>query len=192
MTSSKSRTTKETSITLSLDLSSAPDPEIDTGLPFFDHMLTAMSFHGALGLKLAAGGDVEVDAHHTVEDVGIVLGSAIEEIQQSAPNIRRFGSALVPMDDALVEVSVDFGGRPYIVTNLRFPQEYAGGFQLPLIREFLHGLAVHGKCNLHANARYGENGHHVAEACFKALGIAIYGAFSPGPYRKGASTKGAR
>ncbi|MFP4484887.1 MAG: imidazoleglycerol-phosphate dehydratase HisB [Spirochaetaceae bacterium] len=190
MTSKQERTTKETSITLSLDLSQAPEPEVETGLPFLDHMLRAMSFHGNLGLKATARGDLEVDAHHTVEDLGIVLGDALREIRDAHPAIRRFGHAAVPMDDSLAEVTVDFGGRAYLVCNLPFPQEYAGTFQLPLLREFFHGLAAHGLCNLHINGRYGENGHHLAEAAFKALGLAIQAAFTPGPYRGAASTKG--
>ncbi len=190
MTSKQERTTRETSITLSVDMAQAPEPEIDTGLPFFDHMLRAMSFHGCLGLKVSARGDLEVDAHHTVEDIGIVLGDALREIRDANPTIRRFGHAAVPMDDALAEATVDFGGRGYLVYNLTFPQAYAGTFQLALLREFFHGLSARGLCNLHLNGRYGENGHHLAEAAFKALGLAVQSAFAPGPYRSKASTKG--
>ncbi len=187
---SRDRRTKETDIHSSLDLTNAPAPRITTGIPFFDHMLTALSFHGGLGMTVEASGDIDVDAHHTVEDVGIVLGELLNEVRERDPAIRRFGNAVVPMDDALAEVVVDFGGRPYLVWAVQFPQEYAGSFQLPLLREFMHGLATRARCNLHVRSPYGENGHHVAEAVFKALGVAVRTAFTPGPYAESSSTKG--
>lgn len=190
MKSKRERETRETQISVSLNIADAPEPRLDTGIPFFDHMLTAMSFHGKLGLTAQARGDVEVDAHHTVEDLGLVLGDAVNDIREQDPTIRRFGHAVVPMDDALAEVTIDLGGRPYLVWNLDFPQEYAGSFQLPLLREFMQGLAIRGRCNLHVNGRYGENGHHLAEAVFKALGIALSRALEPGYYESPGSTKG--
>jgi imidazoleglycerol-phosphate dehydratase len=190
LSSTQHRKTRETDIRVDIDLRNAPEARISTGLPFFDHMLTAVSFHGGLGMSVTASGDTDVDAHHTVEDAGIVLGEALNELREGNPGIRRFGNAVVPMDDALAEVAVDLGGRAYLVWQVEFPQEYAGSFQLPLLREFFHGVAAQGRCNIHVHGRYGRNGHHLAEAVCKAFGVALYNAFRPGPYADVTSTKG--
>lgn len=185
----KTRTTKETDITVKLSIE---DPELlsfDTGVPFFDHMLRAFAFHGGIGLDIQARGDIEVDPHHTVEDVGLVLGDAFAQISADYGALSRYGHAVIPMDDALAEVTVDVAGRPYLVYKADYPQAYAGEFDLALVREFFLALSNRAAINLHALSRYGENGHHMAEALFKAAGIAMRAAFTP---RAGSarSTKG--
>lgn len=183
------RTTKETSIKLSLDLSSRETPSLSTGIPFFDHMLNAMAFHGGFFLKVEAKGDLEVDDHHLVEDVGLVLGEAFRKARESSPSIQRYGHSIIPMDEALSEVVVDACNRPYWVIKTDYPQPYAGKFDLSLIREFLIALTNRAGINLHAHGRYADNGHHMAESLFKALGRALAQAHSPkeGP---SPSTKG--
>jgi imidazoleglycerol-phosphate dehydratase len=185
------RTTNETQISASVHFS-GPDPiRLDTPLPFFSHMLHAMAFHGGFSVVLSAQGDVEVDPHHLVEDTGIVLGTAIRGwIEQHGP-VRRFGRAVVPMDDALSEVVVDLSNRSYLVYGADYPQERAGSFDLALIREFLGGLSARGGITLHAHCRYGLSGHHMAEALFKALGRALAAGITPADQNTGpASTKG--
>ena len=185
------RSTKETDIRVVLDMNAGGPQTPDTGLPFFDHMLTAMAFHGGFRLEVKASGDVEVDPHHLVEDTGLVIGSALERARQDAGGIRRYGAASIPMDDALGETVVDVGGRPYLVWNVRWPQDRAGDFDLTLLREFFWGLAVSGKMNLHLAVPYAENGHHAAEALFKSAGRALAEAFVPIPGGEaGMSTKG--
>jgi imidazoleglycerol-phosphate dehydratase len=184
-----SRDTKETSIKLELDLGSNLQGTIQTSLPFFDHLLTAMCFHGEFFLKIEAKGDIEVDPHHLVEDVGLVFGSALAEYQKKLASFQRFGFALIPMDEALSEVVVDVCGRPTLVFNGTFPQPRAGQFDLFLIREFLLGLVNKSQIALHASCRYGENAHHMVESLFKALGRALKQAYQE---KKGQapSTKG--
>ncbi len=150
---------------------------LDTGLPFFDHMLNAMAFHGGFHLEVQARGDIEVDPHHLVEDTGLVIGQALETIRKEAGAILRYGEARIPMDDALAECVVDAGGRPFLAWNVSWPQDKAGDFDLFLLREFFWALAVAGKMNLHLTVRYAENGHHAAEALFKATGRALAQAF---------------
>lgn len=183
------RKTKETNIRLVLDLGRKEPPSIATGIPFFDHMLTAMAFHGGFYLEIEAEGDLEVDDHHTVEDVGIVLGDAFRKAREAAPSIKRYGHSVIPMDEALSEVVVDACNRPYWVIQADFPQSHAGKFDLALVREFLIALTNRGALNLHAQCRYGSNGHHMAESLFKALGRALAAAHEPkeGP---APSTKG--
>lgn len=185
----KSRTTKETRIKLSID----PDnsfQEIKTGLPFFDHLLTSLSFHGRIGLKIEAEGDIEVDGHHLVEDVGIVLGDALSAAVETYGPVQRFGYASVPMDEALSEATVDVSGRPYLVYTAEYPQDYCGTFPVALINEFLYALAHNARITLHANCRYGQNSHHMAEALFKAIGRAFGQAYQSRPGEGPASTKG--
>jgi imidazoleglycerol phosphate dehydratase HisB len=185
------RTTKETDIALSLALDQ-PDPvDIDTGVPFFDHMLTAMSFHGGFSLHVRAAGDLSVDAHHLVEDLGIVLGDALLEAAGPDPAIKRFGHAVVPMDEALAETVIDVCGRSTCVFRAVFPQFLIGTFDPSLIREFFQALSQRAKISLHATVREGENSHHMAEALFKSLGLALGAAYAPasGP-RRTVSTKG--
>ncbi|MFW6214447.1 MAG: imidazoleglycerol-phosphate dehydratase HisB [Alkalispirochaetaceae bacterium] len=185
------RKTKETDIRLTLEEESSPDPviSIETPLPFFNHMLNSLLFHGGFPVGLEATGDVEVDPHHLVEDTGLVLGDALYELQERKGSVARFGHAVVPMDDALAEVTVDACRRSYLVYQVRFPQAYAGSFDLSLAREFFQAVVSRGRLNLHMEARYGENGHHMVEALFKATGRALKAAFAP---RDGgvASTKG--
>ena len=183
------RVTKETSIQLVLDMDGS-EIAIDTGIPFFDHMLTAMCFHGNFSLILKASGDTDVDPHHLVEDTGIVLGTAFKRTLSEFGPVSRFGHAVIPMDEALSEVAIDAGGRGYIVYNADFPQEYSGNFHMPLLREFFIALSSSGSITLHINCRYGENSHHIAESLFKALGKALTAAFSKSAYDKVLSTKG--
>jgi imidazoleglycerol-phosphate dehydratase len=164
--------------------------EVDTGVPFFDHLLHAMAFHGRMGLSVAARGDLEVDQHHLVEDTGLVLGEALRRIVEGHGAVERFGHAVIPMDDALAEVALDIGGRPYLELSAVFPQERVGTFPVALIREFLRALAFRSGMNVHAAVRYGENSHHMAEALFKALGVALGRALAPRRGPRGESTGG--
>jgi imidazoleglycerol-phosphate dehydratase len=173
------RKTKETQITLTLDLDRHEAPKIATGVPFFDHMLTAFAFHGGFFLELGARGDVEVDPHHLVEDTGLVLGDAFKKAQEARGGVVRYGHSVIPMDEALSEVTVDACGRSYWVYTADFPQSHAGTFDLSLIREFVIAFANRAQVNLHAHCRYGANGHHMAEALFKALGKALAQAYAP-------------
>ncbi len=185
------RTTKETDIDLSVDFESAADIRVSLGLPFFEHILTSMAFHGGFGLRIAGKGDLEVDPHHLVEDCGIVLGDALTKILTQVGSVNRYGSAIIPMDDALSEAIVDVCRRPYLVYRVEFPQEYAGSFHLPLLREFFQGLANRAQINLHACCRYGINGHHMAESLFKATGKALAQAYAlPTTGESSMSTKG--
>lgn len=183
------RTTRETSIKLSLDFD-VPQQSIDTGLPFFDHILNSMAYHGYLGLSIKAEGDLEVDAHHLVEDVGIALGTALQQTVQQYGHVQRYGHSIIPMDEALSEVSIDVSGRPYLVYSADYPQEYCGQFPTPLIREFLYALVHNARINLHAHCRYGDNSHHMAESLFKALGRAFMTAYQKSNRDAPASTKG--
>lgn len=166
------RATKETSISVTLNLDGG-EVSVATGIGFFDHMLTALAFYGGFGLKLAAEGDLAVDGHHTVEDVGITLGQALCKALGDKAGIRRFASAYVPMDEALVRTVVDISARPYLVFDAPMPQERIGGFESCLTEEFMRALAVHGGLTLHMSALYGRNAHHITEALFKSLGVAL-------------------
>jgi imidazoleglycerol-phosphate dehydratase len=190
-TTSLSRKTKETDITLALSLDDREPIAIDTGVPFVDHMLTAMSFHGGFSLTVKASGDLSVDAHHLVEDLGLVLGDALFALTGDKPAIARFGHAIVPMDEALAETVIDVCGRATCVFRAAFPQKLIGTFDPALIREFLNALAGRAKISLHAVLREGENSHHMAEALFKSLGIALARAYAPADRARGTvSTKG--
>ena len=182
-----SRKTKETDVTVGLDLSGPGDIRVDTGLPFFDHLLTSMAFHGGFGLSVKARGDVEVDAHHLVEDTGLVIGNALADILQRCQPVARFGHAVIPMDEALAEVAVDVCGRPTLGYRPRFPQARAGSFDLWLLREFFLALSNQARVSIHVDTRGAENSHHAAEAVFKALGKALAQAYGPG---RAMSTKG--
>lgn len=186
------RATKETDIRVILDMNDSGPSIPKTGLPFFDHMLNAMAFHGGFRLEVSASGDTEVDPHHLVEDTGLVIGQALEQARIESGGIRRYGQSIIPMDDALSEAVVDICGRPYLKWNVDWAQEKAGDFDLFLLREFFWGLAVAGKFNLHLTVRYSENGHHAAEAMFKATGRALSEAYLPnrGGGEAGMSTKG--
>ena len=174
-----SRATRETDIILVLDPDAAVTGGVATGLPFFDHLLASMAFHGRFGLKLDAKGDLEVDAHHLVEDTGIALGQAFADLFEKTGQVARFGHAVIPMDEALAEVAIDVSGRPTLAWSASFPQPCVGSFDLSLLREFFGGLAAQGRLSLHVETRRGQNSHHMAEAVFKALGRALHEAFAP-------------
>jgi len=172
------RKTKETKIRLTLDLDRHEAPKVATGVPFFDHMLTAFAFHGGFFLEIDAEGDLAVDPHHLVEDTGLVLGDAFKKVQEARGGVVRYGHSVIPMDEALSEVTVDACGRAYWVFDADFPQPTAGTFDLSLIREFIIAFTNRAQVNLHARCRYGANGHHMAEALFKALGKALAQAYA--------------
>ena len=169
-----SRQTRETKIEIHLNLDGSGRADITTGIPFFDHMLTAFCVHGRFDLKLMATGDLEVDLHHTVEDVGLVLGQALSEALGDKTGIQRFGDACVPMDEALSRVTVDLSNRPYLVYH--FPDHLRSGtaFDAYLAKEFFRAFCVRGGFNLHINAYYGVNEHHVLESVFKAMGRSLH------------------
>mgnify|MGYP000002432873 FL=1 len=171
-TASITRETKETQITLSLCLDGG-EVRADTGVGFFDHMLTALAFYAGFGLDLTARGDLHVDAHHTVEDVGIVLGQALREALGDKRGVRRFGSACIPMDEALCRTVLDFSGRPFLVFEADMPQETVGAYDACLTEEFMRAVAMNGGITLHMKAIYGKNAHHITEALFKSLGVAM-------------------
>ena len=167
-----SRETKETSIQARLNLGGG-EVRVDTGIGFLDHMLHAMAFYAGFGLDLTARGDLNVDGHHTVEDTGIVLGQAIREALGDKRGIRRFGSAYVPMDEALAFTSLDFSGRAFLVFDADMPQERIGDYDSCLTEEFMRALAFNGGITLHQRGVYGKNAHHITEALFKSLGLAM-------------------
>lgn len=182
------RRTKETYIKIFLNLESNRTPEINTSLPFFDHILYSMAFHGEFYLNIQAKGDIQVDPHHLVEDTGLVLGDALKVAASNSSPIKRFGHFIIPMDDALSEVTIDAGGRPYLVYKADYPQPRAGNFDIFLLKDFLKSFSDRAGITLHAECRYGENSHHMTEALFKALGKAIKLAYTPAS--KILSTKG--
>ena len=164
------RKTKETDILVELD---GGEIALDTGIGFFDHMLHAFAFYGGLGLTVQAKGDLQVDGHHTVEDVGIVLGEALRGAFGEKTGIRRFASAYVPMDEALLFAALDVSGRPYLVFDAPMPQERCGEYDTCLTVEFMRAFAMHAALTLHMKAFYGANAHHITEGLFKALGLAL-------------------
>ncbi len=167
------RITQETRISGRLNIDGRGTTKIQTGIGFLDHMLTLMGAHGFLDLALDAQGDLEVDFHHTVEDVGLVVGEMLDAALGERQGIRRFGHAVTPMDDALAAVTVDLSKRPYLVFNLPAAIGPAGNFDPQLAKEFCRALATRGGLNLHVNVSYGEDPHHILEAVFKALGRAL-------------------
>jgi imidazoleglycerol-phosphate dehydratase len=188
---SKARKTKETDIRVSLDLDGTGQHEIHTGIPFFDHMLAQLARHGRMDLKIAAKGDLEIDGHHTVEDVGWVLGQALYEALGERRGITRFGHAYVPLDEALTRVVVDLSGRPYLVFKAEFNVPRIGDMQTELIEEFLKAFVQEGKFNLHVENLYGRNQHHIAETIFKATARALHTAIQiTGDVKEIPSTKG--
>lgn len=185
-----SRRTRETVIRLALDLDGSGDTEVATGIGFYDHLLGSLAHHGLFDLMVAAEGDLQVDEHHTVEDVALVLGAAFGEALGDRAGIRRFGEASVPMDEALASAVVDVGGRPYAIVDLPFRSERVGGLPLQLVEHALEAIARTSGTTLHVRGT-GRNDHHLAEAAFKALGRAMRAACEPDPRRVGvASTKG--
>jgi imidazoleglycerol-phosphate dehydratase len=185
------RKTKETDISVDLDLDGKGDSEIETGIPFFNHMLESFSRHGLFGLKLKAKGDLAVDYHHTVEDVGLALGQAFKEALGDKHGIRRFGECSVPLDEALARVVVDLSGRPYLSYNVKIRPGRVGDFDTDLPHEFYQAFANQLGMNLHIDVVKGENPHHIIEACFKALARAMESATRLDPRIQGVpSTKG--
>jgi imidazoleglycerol-phosphate dehydratase len=167
------RKTKETDIRLTLELDGRGGNDIHTGVPFFDHMLTQIARHGFFDLTLAAKGDIEVDAHHTVEDVGICLGEAFKKALGNKSGIRRYGRGTMPMHEALASVILDFSGRPFLVFNVPLPKTQVGNFEVELVEEFFTAFCNHAGANVHVNLAYGDNLHHIIEAVFKAFAKAL-------------------
>lgn len=171
-TASIVRNTKETQISLSLCLEGG-ETQTSTGIGFFDHMLTALAFYGGLGLCVKAQGDLEVDGHHTVEDVGICLGLAMKEALGDRKGISRFAASYIPMDEALGFVALDFSNRPFLVFDAEMPQNRIGTYDSCLTEEFMRAFAVNSGLTLHMKSLYGKNAHHITESLFKALGAAV-------------------
>jgi imidazoleglycerol-phosphate dehydratase len=185
------RKTKETDIKIELNLDGEGKYSINTAIPFLDHMLSLMSKHGLFDLKIKAKGDIDIDDHHTVEDVGITLGKAVRQALGDMKGITRFGQASVPMDEALAEVRLDISGRPYLVYKVEFPKRSKiKDFDPDLIEDFLQAFVSNGRITLHVQSHYGRNTHHIIEAIFKALGRALRQAVTIDPRVKGVpSTK---
>lgn len=185
------RKTKETQIEVSVTLTGEGRADIQTGVGFFDHMLTHLARHGLFDLVVKATGDLHVDPHHTVEDVGICLGKAFLEAVGDPAGLVRFGHAVVPMDEALAEVAVDFSGRPYLVFDTDLPRGRVGEFDIELTEEFLRAFSVQSRTTIHVILRHGKNAHHCVEAIFKALARALGAALQRDPRVKDVpSTKG--
>src|ERR1700722_6510194 len=187
------RKTSETDITLTLDLDGTGVADIATGIGFLDHMLTALARHGLFDLKVRAKGDLHIDFHHTTEDVGIVLGLAFAKALGDKRGIRRFGHALVPMDETLAEAAVDVSGRPFLAWDVTFERDKIGEMDTELFEEFFRALAFNAMVTLHVTRKTGRNAHHIAEACFKAAARAMRAAVELDPRVGEAipSTKGA-
>lgn len=185
------RTTKETDITVSLDLDGSGKNEIDTGIGFFDHMLDGFARHGLFNLSVKAGGDLFVDCHHTIEDTGIVIGQAILQAVGDKAGIKRYGHFILPMDETLALCAVDLSGRPYLKFDAEFSVGRLGELDTEMIREFFYAVSYGGMMNLHLRIMDGENNHHKAEALFKSFGKALDMATRPEPRIKEAwTTKG--
>ena len=174
------RKTRETDVSVTLNLDGGPR-DVATGVGFFDHMLTALAVHGGLGLTVRAQGDLDVDCHHTVEDVGIALGQALGQALGGKEGLRRYGSAYIPMDEALGFCALDLSGRAFLVFSAAFPEERVGSFDSCMTGEFFRALAMNAGVTLHLECRYGKNSHHMIEALFKAFAHAL---------REGAAVEG--
>jgi imidazoleglycerol-phosphate dehydratase len=186
------RNTKETRISVAVDLDGEGKSDISTGIGFFDHMLDQIARHAPVDLKVAATGDLHIDGHHTVEDVGIALGQAVAKALGDRTGISRYGDAHVPLDEALARVVVDISGRPFLVFDVAFPSARIGEFDTELTREFFQAFATNARIGLHVEALRGVNSHHIAECCFKGFARALGKAAALDPRRGGAvpSTKG--
>ena len=186
------RETSETRIRLKLDLDGTGRAEIATGIGFLDHMLTALARHGMMDLAVEASGDLHIDFHHTTEDVGIVLGQAIRKALADKRGIRRYGQALVPMDEALAECAIDISGRPFLAWTASFPRDKVGEMDTELFEEFFRALAMNSAMTVHLTQRAGTNAHHIAEGLFKAFARALRMAVEADPRAEGTipSTKG--
>jgi imidazoleglycerol-phosphate dehydratase len=172
------RKTKETEVFLKLDLDGSGSHLIATGIPFFDHMLSLLAYHGSIDLSLKAKGDIGVDSHHTVEDVGICMGEGIKKALGEAKGIQRYGMAMIPMDETLGSVALDLSMRPCLVFNMKMRKSKIGSFDLELVEEFFKALCNQGRITLHINLIYGRNSHHMVEAVFKGFGRALREAVS--------------
>ena len=186
------RTTSETGIQVTLDLDGTGEHHVETGIPFLNHMLAQVARHGRLDLTVEAAGDLSVDLHHTVEDIGIVLGDAVSQALGEKAGIIRYGAARVPMDEALASAVIDLSGRPFLVFQAPQLRGRIGDFEADLVREFFQGLTNHLRANVHIHVEYGQNLHHMAEAIFKAAGRALDQATTVDPRLAGVvpSTKG--
>jgi len=188
-----SRKTRETSIDVAVSLDGAGKAEIETGVGFFDHMLDQLARHSLIDMTIRAKGDLHIDDHHTVEDVGIALGEALRQAIGDKRGIARYADCLLPMDETLTRVALDVSARPFLVFDVAFPTEKIGAFDTQLVREFFQALAVNAGLTLHIATLYGANSHHIAESCFKgvarALGAAV--AIDPRQAERIPSTKGA-
>jgi len=185
------RHTQETQIRVAIDLDGSGRAELATGIPFLDHMLHQIARHGLLDLEIHAQGDLEIDAHHTVEDIGITLGQAFAQSLGDKTGIQRYGHAYVPLDEALSRVVVDLSGRPGLVYAVDYPRAFIGNFDVDLLHEFFQGFVNHAELTLHIDNLRGRNAHHIAETIFKACGRALRMAVSPDPRQGGIpSTKG--
>jgi len=185
------RNTKETQIALTFGIDGTGESKLDSGVPFFDHMLDAFTRHGFFDLQVQAKGDIEIDYHHTVEDIGICLGNALREALGDKKGIKRYGNAFVPMDDALAQVVIDISNRPHLEYRATYQTPMVGQFPTELVHEFLWKFALEARINLHVILHYGHNTHHMIEAIFKALGRALDEATMIDPRVKGVpSTKG--
>ena len=185
-----SRTTKETDINIGLVLNQEGEGDIDTGIGFFNHMLHLFAFRAGIILDVKCTGDLHIDGHHTVEDVGIALGLAISEALGDKRGIARYGSASIPMDESLVNCVMDISGRPFLVLNAEFPAERVGTLETELVEEFFRAVALNAGITIHINLAYGKNTHHIVEAIFKAFGVAFKQAVSPTGSSEIPSTKG--
>ena len=186
-----SRTTAETSIKLDFSIDGTGETDIQTGVGFLDHMLVLMTKHGQFDLNVHCDGDIEVDQHHTVEDIGIVLGQAFQESIGTKEGINRYATLSIPMDEALSTVSIDLSGRPFFVYHVEGLKDKVGDFDTELVEEFFQAFVSHAKVTLHINLQYGKNSHHIIESIFKAFGRALSTASKINPEVKGIpSTKG--
>ena len=190
-TAKSKRKTKETDIVVELNLDGTGKSSISTGMAFLDHMLELLAKHSLMDLKIKAKGDLAVDYHHTVEDIGIVLGSALDRALGTRRGIARYGDATVPMDEALGSAVIDLGGRPYLVCKMACRSKKILDFDLGLVEEFFRALVTNARMNLHIDQRYGKDAHHAYEAVFKAVARALRSACAPDPKRRGVpSSKG--
>jgi imidazoleglycerol-phosphate dehydratase len=186
-----SRKTRETEITVELRLDGTGEAQIETGMPFFDHLLDSFTRHGLFDLRVRAKGDLQVDQHHTVEDVGIVLGQALRRAIGDGTGLRRFGSARIPMADARILVDLDLSNRPYLVYRVELARDWVADFDAALVEDFLYAFSTNGGVDLHVERSYGHNVHHIIEGIFKGLGRALDEATTIDPRIRGAlSTKG--
>ena len=187
------RKTSETEIAVRVNLDGSGDYQVDTGIGFLDHMLAQLARHGLLDLEVSAKGDLQIDAHHTTEDTGIAIGQALDQALGERKGVQRYGHAYLPMDEALSRVALDLSGRAFLVWRVEFKRDKVGDFDTELFREFFQALAGNARMTLHVESFYGENDHHVAESCFKALARALRAAVEVDPRKADQvpSTKGA-